>query len=262
MTLENLTPALGVRVRPEHPRRPGAQAAHRRSGRRRGRRAGLPGRLHHRVRDHGLISAALAAAMVLFFYVVGQLVMVMFADAGARTLLVVSMTSYTGRVVVLGLVLLLYSRYAESWPTLRRWPSSSPRSPSSIGWLAVEIFVFSRLRIGIYDTEYQTPSEHRGPTVTAPVTTASVCSAMKQGRQVVAGRAADAEQRIPGRDGPRHRPRHAGSVVFDLRRVVYGLLGLARRSPARHRLPASARNRARRRGRGLHDHPPIRAGSR
>ena len=37
----------------------------------------------------GLISAALAAAMVLFFYGVGQYVMVLFADAGARTLLTV-----------------------------------------------------------------------------------------------------------------------------------------------------------------------------
>ena len=35
----------------------------------------------------GLASAALGAGCVLFFYVVGQLVMVAFADAGARTLL-------------------------------------------------------------------------------------------------------------------------------------------------------------------------------
>ena len=105
----------------------------------------------------GLISAGLAAAMVLFFYVVGQLVMVMFADAGARTLLVVSMTSYTGRVVVLGLVLLLYSRYAESWPNLAPMAIFFTTIAVVIGWLAVEIFVFSRLRIGIYDTEYQTP---------------------------------------------------------------------------------------------------------
>ena len=27
------------------------------------------------------------------------------------------------------------------------------------GWLAVEIFVFSRLRIGVYDTEYVPPSK-------------------------------------------------------------------------------------------------------
>ena len=38
-----------------------------------------------------------------------------------------------------------------------RWPSSSPRSPWWSGWLAVEIFVFSRLRIGVYDTEYVSP---------------------------------------------------------------------------------------------------------
>ena len=43
----------------------------------------------------GFISAALAAAMVLFFYGVGQYVMVLFADAGARTLLTVSLCSYT-----------------------------------------------------------------------------------------------------------------------------------------------------------------------
>src|SRR6478752_4585059 len=56
----------------------------------------------------GLLSAGLAAVMVLFFYVVGQLVMVHFADTGARTLLAVAMASYTGRVVVLGLLLLTY----------------------------------------------------------------------------------------------------------------------------------------------------------
>jgi cbb3-type cytochrome oxidase subunit 3 len=106
----------------------------------------------------GLISAALAAAMVLFFYIVGQLVMVAFADAGARTLLVVSMTSYTGRVVVLGLVLLFYNRYHESWPTLQPMAIFFTTIAVVIGWLAVEIWVFSRLRIGIYDTEYTTPA--------------------------------------------------------------------------------------------------------
>jgi hypothetical protein len=35
--------------------------------------------------------------------------MVLFADAGARTLLMVSMSSATARVVILGLVLLLYN---------------------------------------------------------------------------------------------------------------------------------------------------------
>lgn len=105
----------------------------------------------------GLVSAALAAAMTLFFYLVGQLVMVLFADAGARTLLAVSMTSYTGRVVILGLVLLFYARSSERWPTLQPMAIFFTTIGVVAGWLAVEIYVFSRLRIGIYDTEYTTP---------------------------------------------------------------------------------------------------------
>lgn len=105
----------------------------------------------------GLASAALAAAMVLFFYGVGQLVMVAFADAGARTLLAVSMASYTGRVVVLGLVLLLYNKHSEAFPEL--WPMAIFVTTIAVvvGWIAVEVWVFSRLRIGVYDTEYTSP---------------------------------------------------------------------------------------------------------
>jgi predicted permease len=105
----------------------------------------------------GLASAVLAAAMVLFFYGVGQLVMVAFADAGARTLLAVSMASYTARVVILGLVLLLYNKHTDAFPAL--WPMAIFVTTIAVvaGWIAVEIWVFSRLRIGVYDTEYVSP---------------------------------------------------------------------------------------------------------
>jgi hypothetical protein len=105
----------------------------------------------------GLASAALASAMVLFFYGVGQLVMVAFADAGARTLLAVSMASYTGRVVVLGLVLLVYNKNADAFPL---WPMAIFLTTIAVvvGWIAVEIWVFNRLRIGVYDTEYVSPT--------------------------------------------------------------------------------------------------------
>jgi hypothetical protein len=106
----------------------------------------------------GLISAALAAAMVLFFYGLGQYVMVLFADAGARTLLLVSMSSYTARVVILGLVLLLYNKYREAWPTLHPMAIFITTIAVVAGWLIVEVFVFSRLRIGAYDAEYVPPS--------------------------------------------------------------------------------------------------------
>jgi len=105
----------------------------------------------------GLASAALAAGMVLFFYGVGQLVMVAFADAGARTLMAVSMASYTGRVVVLGLVLLVYNKHKEAFPDL--WPMAIFITTIAVvaGWIAVEIWVFGRLRINVYDTEYVSP---------------------------------------------------------------------------------------------------------
>ena len=106
----------------------------------------------------GLVSAALAAAMVLFFYGAGQYVMVLFADAGARTLLAVSMCSYTTRVVLIGLVLVLYNRYHETWPTLVPMVIFVTTIAVVAGWLIVEVFVFSRLRIGVYDTEYVPPA--------------------------------------------------------------------------------------------------------
>jgi hypothetical protein len=107
----------------------------------------------------GLMSAALAAAMVLFFYGLGQYVMVLFADAGARTLLTVSMCSYTARVVILGLVLMLYNKHQEAWPTLIPMVIFVTTIIVVVGWLIVEIFVFSRLRIGVYDTEYVPPGK-------------------------------------------------------------------------------------------------------
>ena len=106
----------------------------------------------------GLRSAALAAAMVLFFYVVGQLVMVLFADAGARTLLAVAMASYTARVVVLGLVLLIYHKHAAEWPSLRPMAIFLTTIAVVAGWLIVEVIVFSRLRIQAYDEDYVPPS--------------------------------------------------------------------------------------------------------
>ena len=98
----------------------------------------------------GLASAALASAMVLFFYAAGQLVMVRFADAGARLLLAVAMASYTTRVVVIGLVLLIYARFGEQLP-IDRFAVFISTIAVVVGWLVVEVIVFSRLRISVFD---------------------------------------------------------------------------------------------------------------
>jgi CHASE2 domain-containing sensor protein len=107
----------------------------------------------------GLASAGLGAATVLFFYAVGQLVMVRFADAGARTLLAVSMASYTARVVLLGLLLLFYNGHRDSWPDLVPMGVFVTTIAVVAGWLLAEVYVFSRLRIGHYDTEYVPASD-------------------------------------------------------------------------------------------------------
>lgn len=107
----------------------------------------------------GLGSAALGAGMVLFFYAVGQLVMVRFADAGARTLMLVSMASYVGRVIVLGLILLIFSKQTGAWSWLDTRTLFIGAIAVVAGWILVEIVVFSRLRIGIYDQPYEGPSD-------------------------------------------------------------------------------------------------------
>jgi len=84
--------------------------------------------------------------------------MVRFADAGARTLMVVSMASYTGRVVALGLLLLAYAKNRDDWPSLLPMAVFVSTIAVVAGWLAVEVYVFSRLRIDVYDTPYEAPS--------------------------------------------------------------------------------------------------------
>ncbi|SDT37559.1 hypothetical protein [Microlunatus soli] len=110
--------------------------------------------------SRGLASAGLGAGMVLFFYAIGQLVMVRFADAGARTLMLVSMASYVGRVIILGLILLIFSQQTGAWEWLHTKTLFIGAIAVVAGWILVEIIVFSRLRIGIYDEPYQGPSEH------------------------------------------------------------------------------------------------------
>ncbi len=105
----------------------------------------------------GLLTATIAAAIVLFFYAAGQFVMVMFADTAAKVLMIVSLVSYSTRVIVLGLILMSYSNNRDAWPSLSPMAFFVTTIAVVAGWLAVEIFVFSRLRITAYDTEYQAP---------------------------------------------------------------------------------------------------------
>jgi hypothetical protein len=68
------------------------------------------------------------------------------------------MASYTARVVVLGLLLLVYQKNADAWPALPPMGIFLTTIAVVACWLGAEIYVFSRLRIGHYDTEYVPPA--------------------------------------------------------------------------------------------------------
>lgn len=110
--------------------------------------------------SRGLGSAALASVIVLFFYVVGQLVMVRFADAGARLLMAVALASYAFRVLVLGVVLVVFDRYRDTVTAIEPMAVFWTICAVVLGWLSVEAFVFTRLRITVFDTPYQAPTQH------------------------------------------------------------------------------------------------------
>lgn len=106
----------------------------------------------------GLLSVLLASLVVLFFYVLGQLVMVRFADAGARLLMAVALASYTFRVLVLGVVLVVFDRNRDTLTAVEPQALFWTVCAVVVGWLAVEIVVFTRLRITVFDTPYEDPT--------------------------------------------------------------------------------------------------------
>lgn len=105
----------------------------------------------------GLGSAALTAALVLSFYTIGQVVMVVFADAEARTVFAASLASYGFRVAMLGFGLVWFHENKAALPALDPLAITVTALAVVVAWLAAEIWVYSRLRIPVYDTEYQAP---------------------------------------------------------------------------------------------------------
>ncbi len=97
------------------------------------------------------LSAALAGAVTIAFFVVGQAVQVLVADAPARRVLIASLASYLLRVTALGglLMLALNNPYRLSW--LDPTAVAITTIAVVVGWLATELWRYSRLRIPVYD---------------------------------------------------------------------------------------------------------------
>lgn len=98
----------------------------------------------------GALSAAVAGLVTLAFFALGQAAQAAVADAEPAFVLMVALTSYLTRVVGLGILLWL----ALSDPVrlgLQPTPVVVTTIAVVVGWLAAELWVFSRLRIPVFD---------------------------------------------------------------------------------------------------------------
>lgn len=99
------------------------------------------------------VSCLIACAITLLFYVVGQAVQVMVADADAKKILVASLVSYGARVGALaGLLALSYS-VQEKLSFLDPEAVVAGTVTVVVSWIVTEVVVISRLRVPAYETD-------------------------------------------------------------------------------------------------------------
>ena len=97
------------------------------------------------------LSAALAALAVLAFFGLGQAVMVWVADADPQVFLLAGLGSYVFRVGLPALALILLARDPSRLAAMDRVAIAVSAIVVVLGWLAAEIWTFSRLRIPVFD---------------------------------------------------------------------------------------------------------------
>jgi len=99
----------------------------------------------------GAISAALAGILTVAFFTIGQAVQILVADADPRTVLFASLVSYIARVGGLGALLALALSNAEKLTSMNTTAVAATTIVVVLGWLGAEIWVFSRLRLPVFD---------------------------------------------------------------------------------------------------------------
>lgn len=102
-------------------------------------------------------SAAIAAVVTIAFFAIGQGVQVIYANADPRRVLVAALLSYFLRVGVLGSLLAIAMRSARVAAALSPEAIFAGAVVTLLGWLTVELVAWKRLRIPVYDTEYDGP---------------------------------------------------------------------------------------------------------
>ncbi|MCA0294909.1 MAG: hypothetical protein LCH96_06265 [Actinobacteria bacterium] len=104
----------------------------------------------------GAISAALAGILAIAFFTIGQAVQVLVADADPRTVLTAAVASYILRVVGLGALLALALANAERLTAMNPTAVAVSTIAVVLGWLGVEIWAFSKLRLPVFDETEKT----------------------------------------------------------------------------------------------------------
>lgn len=95
--------------------------------------------------------AAAAAVVTLAFNMIGHGVQVIVADAPPKTVLVAALASYLLRVTVLGLLLQVVVMNADRFVAFDPIALVVTTIAVVFGWLGTEFWVYSRLRIPVYD---------------------------------------------------------------------------------------------------------------
>lgn len=106
----------------------------------------------------GAVSAALAGVLTIAFFTIGQAVQVLVADADPRRVLLAALLSYAGRIGALGVLLVVALANRERLSGMDPTAVAVSTIAVVVGWLAAEIWVFSRLRIPVFD-QTERPSD-------------------------------------------------------------------------------------------------------
>ena len=99
----------------------------------------------------GAATAAVAGILTIAFFTIGQAVQVLVADAPPKTVLIAALASYTIRVTALGLLLMFAKSNADRIALMDPMVVVGTTIAVVIGWLGAELWVYSRMRILIYE---------------------------------------------------------------------------------------------------------------
>ena len=96
-------------------------------------------------------TAAIGAAVTIVFYTIALGVQMAVADASPKVVLFAWFASYVTRVSLLGVGLAAVLANVERWAWLDPVALFVAVVGTVLGWLALELFVYSRMRVPVYD---------------------------------------------------------------------------------------------------------------